>query len=87
MNSENLLKKWVTTTCSDGEACWCRIILVADADPDNLENAIICSGAVHKEMAEHIVKVHNDSLVPVTSFAEISPPKLDMDNVRRILGK
>ena len=56
--------KWFIKTCDVGEKCWCRMICTEEEIKD--ENGeiiyIIGSGAASKEHAEHIVKIHNDSL-------------------------
>lgn len=56
--------KWKVSTCTSGESCWCRT--VAPETPiiyDDIEELfIIGMGTVHKEIAEYIVKLHNDNL-------------------------
>lgn len=58
--------KWKVEPCFSGEECWCRIIVPAEPinyGPDNVEEVcIVSSAAINKEMAEHIVKVHNLSI-------------------------
>ena len=60
----SLTVKWKTTPCSIGEECWCRIIEPEQEikDDDGNEIYIAGSGCVHKDYAEHIVKLHNASL-------------------------
>lgn len=69
---------WKIGTCVSGERCWCRIIfpveeiewIETDIHPVNNHelianhklDAIVPDGSVHKIIAEHIVKVHNESL-------------------------
>lgn len=60
----SLKVKWKTTHCQSGKSCWCRIIepeLELKDDDDN-EIYIASSGCVPTIYAEHIVKLHNDSL-------------------------
>lgn len=61
--------KWKTELCNQGESCWCRIISPVDiihyTKEDNTKEEIDCiihSGAVPKEIAEHIVYLHNKQL-------------------------
>ena len=55
---------WKIGTCNSGEKCWCRVIKpVTPIIFDEFEEYIICSdGAISKDIAEHIVKLHNESL-------------------------
>jgi len=40
-----------------------KVVFIPDADDkDNEEVQIVSSGAINKQIAEHIVKVHNQSL-------------------------
>lgn len=59
-----LTVKWKTTVCNSGDECWCRIIEPEEEIKyDNGKDIyIIGSGSMPKEYAEHIVKIHNDSL-------------------------
>lgn len=57
--------KWYIGCCMQGESCWCRTISTkpdSDPDTDKLEYAIACSGELSKDIAEHIVKIHNEWL-------------------------
>jgi hypothetical protein len=58
--------KWKVEPCFSGEDCWCRIIMPSEPinyGPDNVEEVCIVSSAtINKQMAEHIVIVHNQSL-------------------------
>lgn len=57
-----LAQKWYLGYCMLGESCWCRTISVKpndDPDTDKLEYAIACSGNLSKDVAEHIVEIHN----------------------------
>jgi hypothetical protein len=60
----SLKVKWRTEPCTQGEECWCRQIIpdqeiVAEGGE---EIYIVGSGSIAKEYAEHIVKLHNESL-------------------------
>lgn len=61
----SLTVKWKTTTCTQGEKCWCRAILPEEEilDKDGNEIIIVHDGAISKEYAEYIVKLHNESLL------------------------
>lgn len=57
--------RWKVNVCSQGEACWCRTIIpekpIVYEDGDGHDELyIIDVGAVHKELAEHIVGIHNE---------------------------
>ena len=58
---------WVTKTCSQGEICWCRIvvpkepILFSNGEFEE-EYYIIGSGAIAKDDAEYFVELHNSKL-------------------------
>ena len=56
-----LKEKWYIVTCNAGESCWCRII-TTDVNKNDMKHCVIHSGAVSKEIAEHIVNLHNKSL-------------------------
>lgn len=55
---------WKIGKCSQGEICWCRTILtdtmVFDEEGQLLN--VVDSGAIHKELAEYIVNLHNANL-------------------------
>ena len=59
--------KWKIGTCSEGEECFCRTIkpiepiLYEDSTQWVLEYYIVGSGRLHKEIAEHFVKLHNQT--------------------------
>lgn len=55
---------WKTVTCDEGTRCWCRGITPVDmvADSDDNKVYIVATGEMQKEHAEHIVKLHNESL-------------------------
>jgi len=58
--------KWKVEPCFSGEDCWCRIIMPSEPinyGPDNVEEVyIVSSASINKQMAEHIVNVHNKSI-------------------------
>jgi hypothetical protein len=61
--NESLTLKWKVGTCSQGEECWCRTIT---CDPPLMyeevgdeEFYVVGSGQIMKEVAEHIVNIHN----------------------------
>jgi hypothetical protein len=60
----SLKVEWKTTLCLEGEKCWCRII--EPLEPifyDEDETLYIAgSGCIPTIYAEHIVKLHNQSL-------------------------
>lgn len=62
-NDDLLSYRWVVASCGD-ENCWCRCIALEEpAEYENGSEAHICgSGSLTKEAAEHIVKIHNESL-------------------------
>ena len=59
-----LKTKWEVMPCNSGEDCWCRLIVPETeiVDKDGNEIYIAGSGCVPKVYAEHIVKLHNESL-------------------------
>jgi hypothetical protein len=56
-----LTVRWKTETCSQGEKCWCRLIVPEKKIEDDNGNEIVIasSGDIKKEYAEHIVALHN----------------------------
>ncbi len=56
---------WKSEPCWQ-EKCWCAVVTPADPilDEEGGEYWIIPAGSVSKEMAEHIVSLHNRSLEP-----------------------
>ena len=60
----SLKTKWKITTCRAGEVCQCRLIVPETEiyDKDGNEIYIVGSGCMPKEYAEHVVKLHNESL-------------------------
>ena len=61
---KSLTVRWKTEMCPQKEACWCRLIVPEEpiSDKDGNEIYIAGSGCIQKEHAEHIVKIHNESL-------------------------
>ena len=66
---ESLKRKWIVGTCSQGEVCWCRTITCEeplmyqeykDIEPE--EFSVVGQGDLGKDIVEHIVKLHNESL-------------------------
>lgn len=57
--------EWKSSVCSQGEKCWCRIIEPLNKIEYNNgeEIYIVGDGAISKEFAEYIVKLHNDNLI------------------------
>lgn len=61
--------RWKSTPCFEGEKCWCRLVSpeepipYEDAQGDSEFDYIIGSGSVSKIFAEHIVDLHNKSLI------------------------
>ena len=55
--------KWKVEPCFSGEECWCRLIVPDETinyGPDNIEEVcIVSSASINKQMAEHIVNIHN----------------------------
>lgn len=56
--------KWKVELCFSGEECWCRIIVPDEPikyGPDDVEEiCIVSSASINKQMAEHIVNIHNE---------------------------
>ena len=60
----SLTVRWKTEPCFSGEDCWCRVITPEEKIEDDEGNEVYIagSGCVPKLYAEHIVKLHNESL-------------------------
>lgn len=62
--------EWKTTLCHVGKECWCRCIEPKkkikykedENDEDFREFYLIGDGSVNKELANYIVKLHNEKL-------------------------
>ena len=62
----SLQVKWKTSNCGD-KHCWCRVVEPIEPIPYTFDDRtvdylIIPSGAIGKEVAEHIVLIHNSYL-------------------------
>ena len=55
--------KWKVEPCFSGEECWCRLIVpdepIKYSTDDIEEVCIVSSASINKQMAEHIVNIHN----------------------------
>jgi len=63
-----LTVEWVASTCNQGESCWCRIIepkIPIIYGRDNEEYYIAGSGSIPQFEAEHLVELHNKSLLGI----------------------
>ena len=63
--SESLNVKWKTTTCGQGDKCWCRLIVPVKPikyGNDEVFDCIVHMGAIDKELAEYIVELHNTKI-------------------------
>lgn len=60
----SLTKEWKVSLCNEGEECWCRMIEPKEEILDDKGNEIYIagSGSISKLYAEHIVRLHNESL-------------------------
>jgi len=61
---KSLTVKWRVDACSQGEACWCRMIatvepLLFDDGGEIEEYMVVPAGLLDNETAEHIVNLHN----------------------------
>lgn len=56
--------KWKTTTCKQGESCWCRGISPVEEILDEEEEPLIIesTGNITKEIAEYLVELHNNKI-------------------------
>lgn len=61
LNTRIFFVPWKVETCSQGEACWCRMIVPVEPilDEEGEEMYIVGSGAMTKAHAEYIVDLHN----------------------------
>jgi len=60
-------RKWYVQKCGteiESEPCWCRMIVISSYNEikDDIEDCVVCAGELNEKLANHIVKVHNDSL-------------------------
>lgn len=66
----SLTVKWKTVTCSQGEECWCRTIspeepiLYSEYQMIDTEQeyTIVRPGELNKDLAEHLVRLHNNHI-------------------------
>lgn len=60
----SLTVPWKIVPCFSGDNCWCRMIQPVEPiyynETDYID--IVGSGAISKEVAEHIVLIHNATL-------------------------
>lgn len=63
----SLTVKWKTSTCSQGEECWCRVIVPVETisyreDDWNVaqDYTIVRPGELNQDLAEHFVRLHNN---------------------------
>ena len=71
---EMINRPWKTSTCSQGESCWCRIIETVEpieyqvnkSEEDEIRfdliSEIVPMGAIDTEFAEYVVNLHNNFL-------------------------
>ena len=70
---KSLTVKWKVDTCGQGEQCWCRVIKCEEPiffkendeaydDSDAEEFYVSKSGELLKEIVEHIVNIHNETI-------------------------
>jgi hypothetical protein len=67
-------RPWKAVPCSQGESCWCRIIETVEpieyqinkSEEDEIGfdsiSEIVPMGAIDKDFAEYVVKLHNNFL-------------------------
>ena len=60
-----LKSRWKTEVCASGEECWCRIITTETplVYSEKEEYYIVGEAGIPKMEAEHIVELHNKSLI------------------------
>lgn len=74
--------RWKTEVCTQGEQCWCRLVVpeISQKDIEGNDMYIIGSGSIPKANAEHIVMAHNlildISKMPMTEARKIVHSKL-----------
>lgn len=62
-------KPWKVTLCETGAECWCRLVTPENPIYDGDEPLNLISwGAVSKDVAEHLVNLHNESLTEKFKF-------------------
>lgn len=59
-------RKWKTSTCGQGEKCWCRIVEPEEPvywGEDGIEQITISrSGELNQYFAEYFVELHNKTI-------------------------
>jgi hypothetical protein len=67
-------RPWKTSTCGQGESCWCRIIETVEpieyqvnkSEEDKIRfdkiSEVVPMGAIDSDFAEYVVTLHNDYL-------------------------
>jgi hypothetical protein len=67
-------RPWKTSTCGQGESCWCRIIKTIEpieyqvnkSEEDKIRfdkiSEVVPMGAIDADFAEYVVTLHNDYL-------------------------
>ena len=66
----SLQVKWKTSTCGEGEQCWCRTIVPIEPIlyseyemiDTGQEYTIVRPGELNKDLAEHLVRLHNNHI-------------------------
>ena len=54
-SDEKIKVKWKTESCGESN-CWCEMIYLQNCEEDS---CVVGSGILHKEVARHIVSIHN----------------------------
>lgn len=56
--------EWKVGPCFSGEDCWCRIIVPVEniITSDGEIEEVVGPASINKDIAEYIVKLHNDRL-------------------------
>lgn len=52
--------RWKIETCNSGTDCWCRLIVPETPEDDG--DYVIGDGSIGADVAEHLVKLHNDKI-------------------------
>ena len=70
---QSIEELWRIGTCPAGEKCWCRTVQLVNPIPyidddgsEALYDYVIAGGGIDKHFAEHVVNVHNDTLMAST---------------------
>lgn len=61
MTNLEINKTWKTEPCGQDD-CWCLLVVTEDYsfETDNIEECIVPSGAMCKDTAKYLVKLHNE---------------------------